>query len=80
MVIALIICIPITALVVGFFVLKSVQMGLRWQVEVKHEQKPTMESPVQPIFEAKAEKEELEATKEQESIINDWIYGADEKR
>jgi hypothetical protein len=77
MVTILILCIPLTALAVGFLTLKSVQLGLRWQIETKQEQQPTMEAPIQnpiaPIMEAKQEKET-------ESIFNEWVHGAEESR
>jgi hypothetical protein len=67
----LIICIPITALVVGFLVLKSVQLGLRWQMEIKQEKAPTLEAPknpIAPIMEAKQEKET-------NNILSEWLNG-----
>lgn len=72
----LIICIPITALVVGFLVLKAVQLGLRWQVEVKKEQEPSMKpipNPITPIVEARQEKEV-------ESVLHEWMNGPTESR
>jgi hypothetical protein len=70
--ILLVICIPVTALVTGFLVFKSVQLGLRWQMEVKQEQLPTLETPIknpiQPILESKAEKE-------QANVFNEWLNG-----
>ncbi len=72
----LIICIPITALVVGFLVLKAVQLGLRWQVEVKNEQAPSMKSipnPIAPIVEARQEKEV-------ENMLSEWMNGPIESR
>lgn len=72
----LIICIPVTALVTGFLVFKSIQLGLRWQMEVKQEKAPTLETPknpIQPILDKKAEKE-------QENLLNEWLHGATESR
>lgn len=70
--------IPITALVVGFLVLKAVQLGLRWQVEVKQEQPPSMHvpeisNPIAPVFEAKQEREA-------QNIVSEWLNGPDERR
>lgn len=70
----LIICIPITSLVVGFLVLKAVQLGLRWQGEVKQEQPPTMKpipNPIATVFDAKQEKQV-------ENIVDEWFHGAKE--
>lgn len=72
MVNVLIICIPITALVVGFLVLKSVELGLRWQIETNKGQLPTMEAPIKnpitPILEARQEKQTA-------SVFNEWVNG-----
>lgn len=65
-----------TGLVTGFFVLKAVQLGLRWQFEIKHEQKPTMEvkipNPIEPIIQSKQEKETS-------NLLNEWLNGPPEK-
>jgi hypothetical protein len=74
--IILAICIPLTAVVVGFLVLKSVQLGLKWQMETKQEQLPTMEvNPIAPIIEAKQEKEAMKQEKETNSILHEWLNG-----
>lgn len=48
----LVICIPVTAIGTGFLVLKAVQLGLRWQMQVQAKQEPTMEikNPIEPII------------------------------
>lgn len=80
MITILAICIPLTAIVVGFLTLKAVQLGLRWQIETKQEQPPTMEvNPIAPIIEAKQEKEFIKQEKESSSIFNEWLNGADER-
>jgi hypothetical protein len=76
----LIICIPLTALVVGFLVLKSVQLGLRWQMETKREQRPTLNTPIQPIIEKVEQKQAEKQEKEVNSIFNEWVNGAEESR
>jgi len=75
LVIILALCIPVTALVTGFFVLKAVHLGLRWQIETKQEQMPTMETPKIPnplagFTEARQEKE-------QASVFNEWFNGVE---
>lgn len=81
MTIALIICLPITALVVGFLVLKATQLGLRWQVEVKREQTPTMESvnPIKPVVDAVERKQEIKAMQVQQNVLDEWLNGAPEE-
>lgn len=71
--IILALCIPVTALVTGFFTLKAVQLGLRWKIETKQEQMPTMETPkipnpIAPFVEARQEKESA-------SVFNEWLNG-----
>jgi hypothetical protein len=76
----LILCIPLTAIVVGFLVLKSVQLGLRWQMETKQEQQPTLNTPIQPIIEKVEQKQAEKQEKEVSSIFNEWVNGAEESR
>jgi hypothetical protein len=76
MVILLTICIPVTALVTGFFVLKAVQLGLRWQIEVRSEQPPSMESnPVAPIVKHVQERQYQQQVKEEASMYQEWLHG-----
>ena len=72
MVIALIICIPITAIVVGIIVLKAVQLGLRWQLQAAEKQEPTMNNP---IIEVVQQKKEEKARDEAKSYIEEVLYG-----
>jgi hypothetical protein len=78
MTITLIICIPITALVVGFLVLKSVQLGLRWQLQTKQEQPPTFDSPIQPIIDKVEQKQQVKQAEASESVFNEWMNGVKE--
>lgn len=76
MVIIIALLIPVVAIATGFFTLKGVQLGLRWQMEVKHEQMPTMETPKVPnpianIMESKQ-------SKEQDNILFEWLNGPKE--
>jgi len=74
----LILCIPLTAAVVGFFVLKSVQLGLRWQMQVVRAEPPTLDvpDPVQRITESK----QAAAQKDQTNILAEWLNGPTESR
>ncbi|MBS4173477.1 hypothetical protein [Bacillus sp. FJAT-49736] len=80
MTITLIISIPITALVVGFLMLKSVQLGLRWQVQASKQEQPTMEipNPIQPIVEARQEKVFQKQEEVQRSILHEYLNGVEE--
>jgi hypothetical protein len=74
--IILALCIPVTAIVTGFLAFKGVQLGLRWQIETKQEQAPTLEvNPIAPIIEAKQEKEAIQQEKETNSILSEWLNG-----
>jgi hypothetical protein len=74
LVIILALCIPVTALVTGFFTLKGVHLGLKWQYEIKHEEKPSMviPNPVEPILEARQKER-------QENLLNEWLNGVPEE-
>lgn len=82
MVIILALCIPLTAVVVGFFVLKSVQLGLRWQIQTTHQKPPELHipNPIQPIVEAKQEKQAVKEEKEFQSLLDEWVNGPQESR
>lgn len=76
MTITLLLLIPVIIAITGFISVKSVQLGLRWQVEVKQEQPPTMKpipNPIANVLDAKQEKEV-------ESIVDEWFNGAKESR
>lgn len=73
--IALIICIPITAIVVGFLVLKSVQLGLKWQIQAEKKQEPELKSPIQPIVEAVQQKQVIKANEYTADQMKEYFYG-----
>lgn len=72
MVIALIICIPVAILLTGIIVLKSVQLGLRWQLQVAEKQEPIMHNP---IAEAAQAKKDEKAREEAKTFIEEVLYG-----
>ena len=71
MVIILALCIPITAILVGYFTLKAVQLGLRWQIETKQQQMPTMEKPTINPFESRPK----QPVTIDENILAEWLNG-----
>lgn len=73
MVIALIICIPVAILLTGIIVLKSVQLGLRWQLQAAEKQEPIMHNP---IVEAVQQKKEEKNNRNLQELIYEWQYGA----
>jgi hypothetical protein len=78
MVTILALCIPLTAFVVGFLVLKSVQLGLRWQIQTTQQKPPELNlpNPIQPIVEAKQAEQQ---GKEMQNILDEWVNGVEEK-
>lgn len=78
--IALIICIPITALVVGFLVLKSVNLGLKWQMQVKENKEPELKSVFTPVVEAVQTQKAENQTNAAKQIMDEWINGGNNGR
>lgn len=72
MVIALIICIPVAILLTGIITLKSVQLGLRWQLQASEKQEPIMHNP---IVEAAQQKKDEKAREEAKTFIEEVLYG-----
>lgn len=72
--IILALCIPAVAWIMGHFVMKSMQHGLKWQLEMKQEQKPTMDTVLPNPFEARP-KEQPDLTP---SILEEWLNGPKE--
>jgi hypothetical protein len=70
-VIILALCIPITAIVTGYFTLKAVQLGLRWQIETKQQQLPTMDKPVVNPFESNKNVPDISDP----NILQEWLNG-----
>jgi hypothetical protein len=72
MVIALIICIPVAILLTGIIVLKSVQLGLRWQLQAAKKQEPVMHNPIAEAAQAKKDEKRSEEAK---TFIEEVLYG-----
>jgi len=70
--IALIICIPVAILLTGIIVLKSVQLGLRWQLQAAEKQEPIMHNPVTEAVQAKKDEK---ARDEAKTFIEEVLYG-----
>lgn len=73
MYIALIICIPVVAMITGYFTLKAYQMGLKHNYELKHDIKPT--EPKSPIIEHIEQKEKSKQREEYTNIVDEWLNG-----
>lgn len=70
--IVLIICIPITAIVVGFLVLKSVQLGLKWQIQTAEKKEPELHSPIDKVVEAVQTKKAEEKAQYSIEQMREW--------
>jgi hypothetical protein len=70
--VALIICIPITAAIVSFAVLKAVQLGLKWQVQVAAKKEPELKTPIQSINETIQNKKAEEIVKYTQEQMREW--------
>jgi len=77
MTIILSLCIPLTAFVVGFLVLKSVQLGLRWQIQTAKQEQPTMEAPLQAVAESIVESRQDKGITD---LMDEWVNGPKESR
>jgi hypothetical protein len=72
MVVALIICIPVCIIATGFLVLKSVQLGLKWQIQIKDGKEPEIKSPIEPIVSAINDSKTNESNKQREQFIKEY--------
>jgi len=70
--IALIICMPVAILLTGIIVLKSVQLGLRWNMQVAKKQEPIMHNPITEAVQAKKDEKAMEESK---TFIEEVLYG-----
>lgn len=79
--IVLLLCFSLAFVAGGFVAFKGVQLGLRWQIEVRSEKPPTLETPnpIAPMVEARQEKVFQKQEAEQTSVISEWLNGPVEK-
>lgn len=77
--IALLISLPITALVVGFLVLKSVQLGLKWQIQTTEKKEPELKIP-NPIKEHTKQKQSEKQIQFTNDILDEYLNGPKEER
>jgi hypothetical protein len=77
--ILLCVLVPLSFLAGGFLAYKGVQLGLRWQIQTKHEEKPSMDvhNPITTVVNTIKEKQE---DKENTNILNEWLNGPAESR
>lgn len=64
----------------SFITIKSIQIGLRWQIQTRQEQKPTISNPIANIKQTVEEKKAENSEAEQQNLIKDWIFGAEDKK
>ena len=64
------------AFVTGFFVaLKSMQIGLRWNIQTTNKQEPELHSPIAPIVETIQQSKVDKANKYSTEQVNEWMFG-----
>jgi hypothetical protein len=64
------------AFLAGFLVaIKSVQLGLKWQIQTAEKKEPELHGPVEKVVEAVQQKQTAQANNLQKEIINEWLYG-----
>lgn len=66
----------VTIALTAFIVLKSVQLGLQWQIEAKKEHLPTMPNIV---VEKLEERTQVKQAEEQMNILNEWFNGGEKR-
>lgn len=66
----------VTIALTAYIVLKSVQLGLQWQIEAKKEHLPTMPKIVTEKLE---ERKQVKQTEEQMNILNEWFNGGEKQ-
>lgn len=79
--IALIIIGMMLAFMAGFFVaLKSLQIGLKWQMDIKKDKAPVLNNPVAEVIKSMQPKEPIKQMKLEPDVMDEWINGAKEER
>lgn len=73
----LLICIIPLAFIAGVFcALKSVQIGLRWNIQVQKTEQPTMaDNPIQTVVEAVQQGKAEKANEYTKNQIKEWMFG-----
>lgn len=64
------------AFIAGFFVaIKSVQLGLKWQIQTAEKKEPELKSPIQPIVDTIQQNKADKANNNAQELVNEWLYG-----
>ena len=64
------------AFITGFFcAIKSVQLGLRWQIQAERKQEPVVNSPIAPIVNAVQQAKAEEINKYAKEQAQEWLFG-----
>jgi len=65
------------AMMAGFFIaIKSVQLGLRWNIQVQQKQEPTMQNPVKEVMD---NREVDKVNQQTANLVDEWLNGKKEK-
>ena len=72
----LLICMIPLAFIAGVIcALKSVSLGLKWQLQTKAGKEPELKSPISPIVEAVQAKKDEKRSEEAKTFIEEVLYG-----
>jgi hypothetical protein len=74
---AIILSLPISFLLVGFLVLKSVQLGLKWQLQIEAKEVPTLTIP-NPIADFNQHRNQAKQEKFTNDVLDEWLNGSKE--
>ena len=55
-----------------FFAIKSVQLGLRWQIQTEQKQEPVLSNPITEVIENKQVEDANKATAQ---LMDEWLNG-----
>jgi hypothetical protein len=65
------------AFVTGFFIaIKSVQLGLKWQIQTAEKKEPELKTPITEIKEAVQQNKETKVQQYTAEQIQEYLYGA----
>jgi hypothetical protein len=75
--IVLLLCFSLAFVAGGFIAFKGVQLGLLWQIQTTQHKPPelTLPNPIQPLVDAKKEKDVAQQVKEAQSLLDEWVNG-----
>lgn len=72
----LLICmIPLSFVLGGFLTWKSLQLGLRWNMQLSEKKEPTLQTPIEKVVETVQENKAFKIEQHNKDIMNEWMFG-----